>query len=68
MCGAIQGLAILAVLAESMATRANTPPMYRYVTARRTRIVVVIDAVCGRLVDLVDGVKGNNFRHRPSLL
>jgi hypothetical protein len=67
-CGAIQRLAILAVLAESIATCANTPSMDWYVAARRTRIVVVIDAVCGRLVGLVDGVKGNYFRHWASLL
>ena len=37
--------------------------MLRYVTARMTLAVVVIDAIFGRFVDLIDGVEVVYFRH-----
>lgn len=39
-----------------------------YVTARMTLAVVVIDAIFGRFVDLVDGIEVVYFRHAISFL
>ena len=53
-----------AVVAEPVADwSAKYSIMLRYVTARMTRAVVVIDAIFGRFVDLIDGVEVVYFRH-----
>ena len=42
--------------------------MLRYIAPRMTRAVVVIDAIFGRFVDLVDGIEVVYFRHAISFL
>src|SRR6266404_10003467 len=53
-----------AVFAEPVAGRcAKDSIILLYVTARVTLAVVVIDAICGRFVELIDGVELVYLRH-----
>src|SRR5260370_2689512 len=60
-----------AVVAEPVADWCPTYSiMLRYIAPRMTRAVVVIDAIFGRFVDLINGIEFLYFRHgkfsRPS--
>jgi hypothetical protein len=70
ICGAIwrPALTFLTVFAEPVPACPSTPLRLWYIAARRARIVVVIDTICGRLVGLVDGMKIGYFRHVGFLL
>jgi hypothetical protein len=37
--------------------------MLRYIAPRMTRAIVVIDAIFGRFVDLINGIEVLYFRH-----
>jgi len=61
---------VVAVIAEFVSVRAIFPLILRYLTTPRTRIVVVIDAICERLLQFMNGVEiggcwhGNTGRAR----
>ncbi len=60
---------LLAVIAEPIAACTGLSLTCWYVTARRARAVVVIDAVSGWLFGLIDGVEISYYcRHWVSLL
>jgi hypothetical protein len=48
---------VVAVIAEFITVRAILPLILRYLTTQRIRIVVVIDAICGRLVYFINGIE-----------
>ncbi len=55
---------VTAVFAEPVAGRcAKDSIILLYVTARVTLAVVVIDAIFGRFVDLINGIEVLHFRH-----
>lgn len=57
-----------AVIAKPIASIASASFVLRYVAARRTRTVIVMDAMCRLLLNFVDGVKRCYWRHLIILL
>ena len=53
----------VAVIAELVSVRAIFALILRYLTTQRTRIVVVIDAICERFFKFVNGVEVGSRRH-----
>jgi hypothetical protein len=57
---------VVAGIAEFITVRAIFSLILRYLTAQRTRIVIVIDAICERLVQFLNGVEIGCWRHGKS--
>lgn len=57
-----------AIIAKPVTSIAGSPFILRYVTARRARVIVVMNPLVGWFFDLIDGVERSYLSHRISPL